>query len=151
MFNSRNSFCTVIICIRPPINTKSFSFSRPKCLGKPCIIVGSDVTHPSPQMQSVTPPIAAVMKFPYFPWNMKRLTESPCMISWLTIWLPQVTASHDPNAQFQYNVEIRLQSPKVEIIKDLAEIMKNQLRFFYRKTGQKPQRIIFYRSRNKFL
>ncbi|OXU25990.1 hypothetical protein TSAR_010814 [Trichomalopsis sarcophagae] len=88
--------------------------SRPPCLKRPCMIIGADVTHPSPDATN-TPSIAAV------------------------------AASHDPNA-FKYNVEIRLQRPKQEIIVDLAEIMKIQLKYFYTSTGYKPERLIFYRD-----
>ncbi|XP_031786529.1 protein argonaute-2 [Nasonia vitripennis] len=88
--------------------------SRPPCLDHPCMIIGADVTHPSPDATNI-PSIAAV------------------------------AASHDPNA-FKYNVEIRLQRPKQEIIVDLAEIMKIQLKYFYTSTGYKPERLIFYRD-----
>jgi eukaryotic translation initiation factor 2C len=88
--------------------------SRPKCLQRPVMIVGSDVTHPSPDQTDI-PSVAAV------------------------------SASHDPKA-FMYNVRIRLQPPRVEIIEDLENIMKEQLRFFYKSTGYKPERIIFFRD-----
>ncbi|XP_031771668.1 protein argonaute-2 isoform X2 [Apis florea] len=87
---------------------------RPNCLRKPCMIIGADVTHPSPDAIN-TPSIAAV------------------------------AASHDPNA-FKYNVEIRLQSPREEIIQDLEEIMIIQLKYFFGITRQKPQKLIFYRD-----
>ncbi|XP_031370648.1 protein argonaute-2 isoform X1 [Apis dorsata] len=88
--------------------------NRPNCLHKPCMIIGADVTHPSPDAINI-PSIAAV------------------------------AASHDPNA-FKYNVEIRLQSPREEIIQDLEEIMIIQLKYFYTTTRQKPQKLIFYRD-----
>lgn len=88
--------------------------NRPNCLYQPCMIIGADVTHPSPDATNI-PSIAAV------------------------------AASHDPNA-FKYNVEIRLQSPREEIIQDLEEIMIIQLKYFYVTTGQKPQKLIFYRD-----
>jgi len=56
-----------------------------------------------------------------------------------------VCASHDPQA-FKYNIQIRLQPPRVEIIQDLEAIMKEQLKYFYGITGYKPERIIFYRD-----
>jgi eukaryotic translation initiation factor 2C len=56
-----------------------------------------------------------------------------------------VSASHDPKA-FQYNVRIRLQPPRVEIIEDLERIMKDQLLFFHEHTRYKPERIIFFRD-----
>ncbi|XP_017765394.1 PREDICTED: protein argonaute-2 [Eufriesea mexicana] len=87
---------------------------RPPCLCVPCMIVGADVTHPSPDSVNI-PSIAAV------------------------------AASHDPNA-FQFNIEVRLQSPREEMIQDLEEIMTIQLKFFFVKTGYKPKKIIFYRD-----
>ncbi|XP_076229026.1 protein argonaute-2-like [Nomia melanderi] len=89
-------------------------YQRPPCLETPCMLVGADVTHPSPDSINI-PSIAAV------------------------------ASSHTPNA-FQYNVEVRLQPPKEEIILDLEQIMCNQLLFFYRATHKKPQKIIFYRD-----
>ncbi|XP_060818744.1 protein argonaute-2-like isoform X2 [Bombus pascuorum] len=86
----------------------------PPCLREPCMIVGADVTHPSPDASTI-PSIAAV------------------------------AASHDLYA-FQYNVEIRLQPPREEMIRDMEEIMIIQLKYFYAKTGHKPKRIIVYRD-----
>jgi eukaryotic translation initiation factor 2C len=59
--------------------------------------------------------------------------------------LAQVCSSHDPKA-FKYNIQIRLQPPRVEIIQDLQAIIREQLLFFYRTTRYKPERIIFYRD-----
>lgn len=56
-----------------------------------------------------------------------------------------VCASHDPQA-FKYNIQIRLQPPRVEIIQDLEAIMREQLKYFYGITGYKPERIMFYRD-----
>ncbi|XP_076662245.1 argonaute 2 [Halictus rubicundus] len=86
----------------------------PPCLSSPCMLVGADVTHPSPDATDI-PSIAAV------------------------------AASHSPSA-FQYNIELRLQPPREEMILDLEEIMVKQLTFFYISTHYKPQRIIFYRD-----
>ncbi|PNF19900.1 hypothetical protein B7P43_G12298, partial [Cryptotermes secundus] len=96
------------------VNHTLAPISRPKCLQRPVMIVGADVTHPSPD-QTEIPSVAAV------------------------------SASHDPKA-FMYNVRIRLQPPRVEIIEDLENIMKEQLRFFYKSTNYKPERIIFFRD-----
>lgn len=56
-----------------------------------------------------------------------------------------VAASHDPKA-FKYNMIWKLQPPRVEVISDLQNIMIEQLKFFYRSTRQKPERILFYRD-----
>lgn len=57
----------------------------------------------------------------------------------------QVAASHDPKAQFMYNIKTRLQPPREEIILELQQMVREQIMFFYKKTGQKPLKIIFYR------
>ncbi|XP_076281577.1 argonaute 2 isoform X2 [Lasioglossum baleicum] len=88
--------------------------TNPRCLQSPCMLVGADVTHPSPDSTD-TPSIAAV------------------------------AASYNPSA-FQYNIELRLQPPREEMIQDLEEIMVKQLLFFYKSSNQKPQKIIFYRD-----
>jgi hypothetical protein len=60
--------------------------------------------------------------------------------------LLQVCASNDPRA-FSYNIQIRLQPPRVEIIQDMEAIIRAQLLYFYNSTsGYKPERIIFYRD-----
>ena len=56
-----------------------------------------------------------------------------------------MAASHDPRA-FKYNMLWRLQPPRIEIIADLEDIIKEQLLFFYRTTRQKPLAILFYRD-----
>ncbi|KAG8228778.1 Argonaute-2 [Ladona fulva] len=82
---------------------------------RPCMIVGADVTHPSPDATNI-PSVAAVV------------------------------ASLDIHA-FRYAMEYRLQPPRVEIIKDLENIMKNHLINYYKKNGQaKPERIIMFRD-----
>ncbi|GFG40952.1 hypothetical protein Cfor_04697, partial [Coptotermes formosanus] len=82
--------------------------------------------------------------------------ESPAMIVGADVTHPPpdqknkpsvaaVCASNDPTA-FKYNIQIRLQPPRVEIIQDMEAIMKEQLLYFYRTAHQKPGRIIFYRD-----
>ncbi|CAH0387529.1 unnamed protein product [Bemisia tabaci] len=56
-----------------------------------------------------------------------------------------VSASHDAKA-FQYNMIWRLQNPREEIVRDLKNIIKEQLEFFHKKTGYKPEKIIVYRD-----
>uniref|UniRef100_A0A146M025 Protein argonaute-2 n=2 Tax=Lygus hesperus TaxID=30085 RepID=A0A146M025_LYGHE len=86
----------------------------PTFLQRPVMVVGADVTHPSPDQQDI-PSVAAV------------------------------AASHDASA-FHYNMKWRLQQPREEMIQDLENIMKEQLMFFYRKAGYKPEHILFYRD-----
>ncbi|KAJ8880835.1 hypothetical protein PR048_017306 [Dryococelus australis] len=96
------------------INHSLLNSAVPPCLKKPVMIVGADVTHPSPDQVDI-PSVAAVC------------------------------ASHDPKA-FCYNIQYRLQGPREEIIKDLQNIMREHLLFFYNSTSLKPQKIIFYRD-----
>ncbi|XP_014259236.1 protein argonaute-2-like isoform X1 [Cimex lectularius] len=56
-----------------------------------------------------------------------------------------VAASHDPKA-FLYNMIYRIQPPREEIIKDLENIMREQLMVFYKRTNHKPHAILFYRD-----
>jgi eukaryotic translation initiation factor 2C len=96
------------------VNHMFASVSRPPCLHRPIMIVGADVSHPSPH-QTQIPSIAAV------------------------------SASHDLTA-FRYNIQIRLQPPKVEIIQDLENVIRQQLQIFNRHNSCKPERIIFFRD-----
>ncbi|KAI9489904.1 Piwi domain-containing protein [Zychaea mexicana] len=56
-----------------------------------------------------------------------------------------VTASMDARAT-NYSSEIRVQSSRTEIITDLSDMVKEQLKKFYKNCGQKPDRILFYRD-----
>lgn len=40
----------------------------------------------------------------------------------------------------------RLQPPRTEIIVELEDMMVDQLKFFYRKTNYRPEKIFFYRD-----
>ncbi|XP_071857874.1 protein argonaute-2-like [Bombus fervidus] len=107
----------ILLKINSKLNGVNHTFVcsyRPPCLEQPCMIIGADVTHPSPDASSI-PSIAAV------------------------------AASYDPNA-FRYNVEIRLQPPKDEMIRDMEQIMIIHLKRFYSLTGYKPKKIIVYRD-----
>nr|XP_031848271.1 protein argonaute-3 [Nomia melanderi] len=88
-------------------------YQRPRCLDTPSMLVGADVTHPSPDAKN-TPSIAAVV-------------------------------SSQSNT-FQYDVELRLQPPKEEIILDLENIMLKQLELYHTNVGEIPDKIIFYRD-----
>ncbi|XP_065344761.1 protein argonaute-2-like [Cloeon dipterum] len=58
-----------------------------------------------------------------------------------------VTASHDREDLFKFNMQCRLQPPKVEEIQDLENITLEHLRYFADKnSGKYPSRIIFYRD-----
>ncbi|CAK9817409.1 Protein argonaute-2 [Anthophora plagiata] len=112
-----STITNILLKINSKLNGINHTFApsyRPPCLRKPCMIIGADVTHPSPDAMNI-PSIAAV------------------------------AASHDPNA-FKYNIEMRLQSPREEMIQDMEAIMMSQLMFFYKQTGHKPLQLIFYRD-----
>nr|WDW26278.1 AGO-2 [Amrasca biguttula biguttula] len=107
----------ILLKINAKLNGINHGIDRSYCpvlMDVPTMLVGADVTHPSPDQTNI-PSVAAV------------------------------AASHDRRA-FAYNMLWRLQGPREEIIADLQAIMKEQLMFFFRKTGQKPLRIIFYRD-----
>ncbi|VVC24908.1 Hypothetical protein CINCED_3A021441 [Cinara cedri] len=56
-----------------------------------------------------------------------------------------VAASHDLTGS-QYNMEWRLQSPKVEIIQDLEDIVHKQLLKYKEKTNTVPKKIFYFRD-----
>ncbi|XP_026820735.1 protein argonaute-2-like [Rhopalosiphum maidis] len=56
-----------------------------------------------------------------------------------------VAASHDIHGS-QYNMEWRLQSPKVEIIQDLEDIIHLQLLKYKEKTNIVPKKILYFRD-----
>lgn len=56
-----------------------------------------------------------------------------------------VTASMDARAS-RYASAIRVQAHRTEIIADLANMIKELLKTFYQSSGQKPERILFYRD-----
>lgn len=56
-----------------------------------------------------------------------------------------VVASYDTEAS-KYHTCWRLQPPKSHIIKNISEITKQQLMFFYKKNGCKPENIVIFRS-----
>lgn len=83
-------------------------------MGVPAIVIGADVTHPSPDAIDI-PSIAAVA----------------------------ASQSHDV---FKYNIEIKLQPARQEIILQLEEIVYNQLKIFATNAGgRKPEKIFYYR------
>ncbi|KAI9314758.1 Piwi domain-containing protein [Dichotomocladium elegans] len=56
-----------------------------------------------------------------------------------------VVASMDARAS-RYASAIRVQANRTEIVADLANMVKELLKSFYRSCGQKPERILFYRD-----
>ncbi|XP_071635459.1 protein argonaute-4-like [Temnothorax longispinosus] len=107
----------ILLKINSKLNGVNHIFDRmPACLNEkyPCMLVGADVTHPSPDSKD-SPSIAAV------------------------------AASRDKSA-FRYNVALRLQQPKEEMILDLEEIILTQLRVYQQETKCCPKRIVYYRD-----
>ncbi|XP_029849129.3 protein argonaute-2 [Ixodes scapularis] len=92
---------------------------RPAIFEEPVIILGADVNHPAPN-RSNHPSYAALVG---------SLDSCPS----------------------KYHASVRIQrtsanSNEREIIKDLKGMVKEALRAFYKKTRQKPRKIIFYRD-----
>ncbi|XP_020290691.1 protein argonaute-4-like isoform X3 [Pseudomyrmex gracilis] len=106
----------ILLKINSKLNGINHTFNKmPSCLENAnCMLVGADVTHPSPDSVNI-PSIAAV------------------------------ASSHDKKA-FQYNIELRLQEPKTEIIRDLEDIIRSQIRIYHKRMGTFPKRIIYYRD-----
>ncbi|XP_029175629.1 protein argonaute-2 isoform X4 [Nylanderia fulva] len=97
------------------INHTLHSASMPKILkNNDCMIVGADVTHPSPDAINI-PSIAAV-------------------------------AASSNHSAFQYNIALRLQPPKEEMILDIEQIIISQLHIYKSKTKCLPNKIIYYRD-----
>ncbi|EFN68927.1 Protein argonaute-2 [Camponotus floridanus] len=97
------------------INHTLTTQSIPECLKKKdCMLVGADVTHPSPDAINI-PSIAAV-------------------------------AASSNDSAFQYNIALRLQQPKEEMILDLEEIIISQLNIYRQKMSYLPKKIIYYRD-----
>lgn len=101
---------------------------KPLLFRTPVIVIGADVSHPSPG-DWIRPSIAACVG---------SLDATP--------------------SKFSTSIRVQMGSENakghIEIIQDLKEMIKNLLRAFYRSTRQKPQRIIFYRdgvSESQFL
>lgn len=57
----------------------------------------------------------------------------------------QVAASHDSYA-FKYNMMYRLQAGRQEMIVNLQDMIEEQLMFFFKSVGRKPERILYYRD-----
>ncbi|GBC10173.1 hypothetical protein RclHR1_00940014 [Rhizophagus clarus] len=82
----------------------------------PTILIGADVSHPPPGPDGNNRPSFAAL-----------------------------CGSMDAKAS-RYAASIRVQTGRVEIIADLANMVKELLKTFYQTCGQKPQRILFYRD-----
>lgn len=101
---------------------------------RPTIVLGGDVTHPAP----------GSLRLFFFRfkdgWSncvMIGDTNRPSVAA--------VTASMDARAS-RYASAIRVQAHRTEIIADLANMIKELLKTFYQSSGQKPERILFYRD-----
>ncbi|KAL1475579.1 hypothetical protein MTO96_003553 [Rhipicephalus appendiculatus] len=101
-------------------NNSLLAQEKPSLFRTPVIVIGADVSHPSPG-DRVRPSIAACVG---------SLDSTP--------------------SKFEASIRIQMERDeakgRVEIIQDLKEMIKDLLRAFYRATRQKPQRIIFYRD-----
>lgn len=101
-------------------NNSLLAQEKPSLFRTPVIIIGADVSHPSPG-DRIRPSIAACVG---------SLDATP--------------------SKFHASVRIQMESAeakgRIEIIKDLKEMVKELLRAFRRATAHKPQRIIFYRD-----
>ncbi|XP_065302386.1 protein argonaute-2-like isoform X1 [Dermacentor albipictus] len=101
-------------------NNSLLSQEKPAIFQKPVIIIGADVTHPAPG-DKLRPSIAACVG---------SLDSIPSKF----------------HASIRIQMEDSAATARVEIIKDLKDMMKDMLKAFYRATKHKPERIIFYRD-----
>ncbi|XP_075725003.1 protein argonaute-4-like [Rhipicephalus microplus] len=101
-------------------NNSLLSQEKPAIFLKPIIIIGADVTHPAPG-DKYRPSIAACVG---------SLDSIPSRF----------------HASVRVQMEDSTATSRVEIIRDLKDMMKELLKAFYRATKHKPERIIFYRD-----
>ncbi|RGB24745.1 Piwi domain-containing protein [Rhizophagus diaphanus] len=83
---------------------------------EPTILIGADVSHPGPGPGETGKPSFAAL-----------------------------CGSMDARAS-RYAASIRVQAGRVEIIVDMANMVKELLKTFYQTCGRKPERILFYRD-----
>ncbi|RIA84423.1 Piwi domain-containing protein [Glomus cerebriforme] len=120
MFAAKKQYCANV-CLK--INVKLGGMNSfidpaqvPFITQRPTILMGADVTHPAPGEQNAGRPSIAA-----------------------------VCASMDAKAS-RYAASIRFQTGRLEVITDLAEMVKERLKTFYQTCGRKPERILFYRD-----
>ncbi|KAL3218511.1 hypothetical protein MRX96_050693 [Rhipicephalus microplus] len=101
-------------------NNSLLSQEKPAIFLKPIIIIGADVTHPAPG-------------------DKHRPSIAACVGS-----LDSIPSRFHSSIRVQ--MEDSTATSRVEIIKDLKDMMKELLKAFYRATKHKPERIIFYRD-----
>ena len=107
---------------------------------RPTILMGADVTHPSPGKLCNSLIFShEVFKYLYYSYYLKNSgeRERPSIAA--------LCASMDAKAS-RYAASIRVQSGRTEIIADLANMVKELLKTFYQTCGRKPERILFYRD-----
>ncbi|XP_075737900.1 protein argonaute-4-like isoform X2 [Rhipicephalus microplus] len=101
-------------------NNSLLSQEKPAIFLKPIIIIGADVTHPAPG-------------------DKHRPSIAACVGS-----LDSIPSRFHSSIRVQ--MEDSTATSRVEIIRDLKDMMKELLKAFYRATKRKPERIIFYRD-----
>ncbi|XP_018300750.1 protein argonaute-2 isoform X2 [Mycetomoellerius zeteki] len=84
------------------------------------------------------------------------LSNYPCMLVGADVTHPAPDSKSIPsiaavaasrnNSAFQYNVTLRLQPPKEEMILDLEAIILSQLNIYYHETKSPPRRLVYYRD-----
>ncbi|KAF8776763.1 Protein argonaute-3 like protein [Argiope bruennichi] len=116
-----SNLCQKINAKMGGVNNSLTPGETPPILRRPIIIIGADVTHPSPS-QDIKPSIAAAVG---------SLDSHPSRYA-VTI-------------RAQTNMDEKKQA--VEIIQDLTSMILDLLKAFYRNTkGKKPEKIIFFRD-----
>ncbi|KAF8398821.1 hypothetical protein HHK36_014681 [Tetracentron sinense] len=130
----------------------------PRVSDRPTIIFGADVTHPHPGEDS-SPSIAAVRFTVIFNGCVTDFSFYSKLQVQILFLSAQVVASQDWPEVTKYAGLVCAQAHRQELIQDLYKewqdpvrgtvkggMIKELLMSFYRATGQKPERIIFYRD-----
>ncbi|XP_015905738.2 protein argonaute-4 isoform X1 [Parasteatoda tepidariorum] len=116
-----SNLCQKINAKMGGINNSLTPGETPEILRRPVLIIGADVTHPSPS-KDIKPSIAAAVG---------SLDSHP--------------SRYAVTVRAQTNVDEKKQA--IEIILELKSMVKDLLSAFYKNTrGKKPEKIIFYRD-----
>ncbi|BEJ14915.1 hypothetical protein CspHIS471_0406820 [Cutaneotrichosporon sp. HIS471] len=112
-----NQYCgNVAMKIQAKLGGVTHEVPMTEVLTKTTIMIGADVTHPPPAGGGLLQPSIAV------------------------------TVAGTDGENVRFSVGVRLQEGRVEIISDLANMVREHIETFQKKVGSKPDRILFFRD-----